>query len=438
MKPLNAGQQAAVDTIVPGVLEKNAEGFTIVGEGGTGKTTCIMYAASQWQAAGLKILFVAPTNKAVKQLERSAREYGLSLDNVAFQTWHSALGLAMLPDEERKFAAQVGEGVLELFDVVVGDESSMLSKIVLLSHILPRAKAEKIPLIFMGDDMQLPPVKEPKSLAFDLFPTLRLTKVERQSEGSEILTVTGLIRTAIDGNSKFTDPGVDGGAVRNVRAVDFLKTVVDAFDEDTDLDKQRALAWRNSRVDEINKAVRAKIFGKNAERFEEGERVVTGAPVTNDQRDILLSTDEECIVEYCRVSSLYDEVSCQEFKTYVVALRPVHIDGAKQVLAHVLHEDAEEQYQDRLNHLARRAKSEPNQARKYWALYHKFKEQFATLKYCYCITVHRSQGSTYDRAFVDVKDILANRQRNERQRLLYVGFSRPRYELVVNKKGYVA
>jgi len=438
MNQLNAGQQAAVDTIVSGVLEKNAEGYTVVGEGGTGKTFCIMYAAQKLQEAGLKILFAAPTNKAVKQLERAAREYGLNLDNVAFQTWHSALGLAMLPDEENKFVAQLGEGVLELFDVVVGDEASMLSKLVLTGHILPRAQAAKIPLIMMGDDMQLPPVREAKSLAFDLFPILRLTKVERQAEGSEILTVTGLLRTAIDNDSMFKAPEVSGSDVEVVKAAGFLSAVLDAFDKDTDLDKQRVVAWRNRRVDEVNDAIRKKIYGKGAERFEEGERVVTGAPVKDPEGNVLLSTDEECIVEYCRVADLFDEISGLEFKTYLVALRPIHTDNKAQVLVHVLHEDAEEAYWDRLNTLAKRAKSDPATARKHWALYHKFKELFANLKYCYCITIHRSQGSTYDTVFVDVKDILANRLQNERQRLLYVAFSRPRSRLVVNKKAYVA
>lgn len=89
----NNDQKAAIRRAVDGFLEKDLPGLTIIGEGGTGKTTCVMDIAAQLIKAGLKVLFTAPTNKAVKQLEKSAKRYGLTLNNVAFQTLHSALGL---------------------------------------------------------------------------------------------------------------------------------------------------------------------------------------------------------------------------------------------------------------------------------------------------------------------------------------------------------
>lgn len=77
-------------------------------------------------------------------------------------------------------------------------------------------------------------------------------------------------------------------------------------------------------------------------------------------------------------------------------------------------------------------------ARTYWAKFHQFKELFDTIKYVYCMTVHQSQGSTFDTIYVDTKDLLRNRIRKERQRLLYVAYSRPRSKLVINRKSYVA
>lgn len=435
MLKLNPGQQAAVDGVVKGFLEGGAKGFVIIGEGGTGKTTCVMTAAQRFLDAGLKVLFAAPTNKAVKQLEKSAKSFGLSGNNCAFQTLHSALGLALLPSEENKYAAQVGDGVFDIFDICICDEASMLSKILLQNYLMPRASAKGVRLVLMGDDMQLPPVKEAKSLAFEQFPQYRLTEVERQSEGSEILTVTGLLRTAIEGGKVFKHPEVSG-AVETLRAIDFLPKLLEEFDSSTDLEKVRVLAWRNRRVDEINAAIRRKIYGKDAERFETGERVVTGAPVMGADGP-LLSTDEECTVQYCREDSLWDEDSGEEFKTYLLALKPIYAD-ASQVFAHVLHESEEDRYWGRLNELAKKAKAHPNMARNYWARYHKFKDLFSTIKYCYCITVHRSQGSTYDTVFVDVKDLLGSTIRKERQSLLYVAFSRPRERLVINKSAYVA
>lgn len=432
---LNPDQKAAVDRIVTGFLEEDLPGITLVGEGGTGKTTCVMTAVEQLQAAGLKILLTAPTNKAVKQLEKSARRHKLSMNNVAFQTLHSALGLALLPSEERKYAARVSKGVFDLFDVVVVDEASMLSKILLFDHLLPEARANDVKVLFMGDDMQLPPVMEKDSKAFSIFDTVRLTKVERQAAGSEILTLNGLLRTAIDNNTEFTPPQLSS-EVEVVQAAKFLQVVLEQFDENTDLDEQRVLAWRNRRVDDINAAIRRKIYGKNAARFEVGERVVTGAPIGNGE-SILLSTDEECLIRAVRESSVEDEDSGETFRTWLLVLEPIHAD-ISQVFAHVLHESEEDRYWDRLNHLAEMAKKDHANSRRWWARYHKFKDLFSQLRYCYAITVHRAQGSTYRKVFVDVNDILGNTIRSERQRLLYVAFSRPSESLVVNKAKYVA
>lgn len=433
---LNSDQQTAVDAVVSGFLEKNQPGLTVLGEGGTGKTTSVMQAVQRLLDAGLKVLLTAPTNKAVKQLEKSARAFGLTLDNVAFQTLHSALGLAMLPNEESKVAVKSGKGVFPLFDVVVVDEASMLSRRALFDHLLPQATENDVKILFMGDDMQLPPVREQRSEAFGVFPTYRLTKVERQAGDSGILTLNAPLRAAIKEGKRFVSPDEYGPGVSVVQAAGFVKYVVDQFDIDTNLDDQRVLAWRNTRVDSINDAIRRKIFGKDVGRFEVGERVVTGGPIRSGDTS-LLSTDEECIVHSLREGTVEDEETGELYKTHMVVLNPLHAN-IRQVIAHVLHEQDEERYTARLSELARLAKQFPAEARGYWSMYHRFKDLFANVRYCYCLTVHRSQGSTYQRAFVDLDDILSNHIRSERLSLAYVAFSRPSKELVINKRRFVA
>lgn len=433
---LNRDQQFAVDTVVSGFLEKNLRGVTVIGEGGTGKTTSVMHAVQRLLDAGIKVLLTAPTNKAVKQLEKSARAFGLDMNNVAFQTLHSALGLAMLPNEENKIAVRSGKGVFPIFDVVVVDEASMISKRALFDHLLPQAEEHGVKLLFMGDDMQLPPVKEPTSQAFDVFEKVRLTIVERQAGDSGILTLNAPLREAIKNGKRFVSPEEFGTGVEVVLAANFLKYVVDQFDAETDLDNQRVLAWRNSRVDEINGAIRKKIYGKHAARFEIGERVVTGAPIRGDEVT-LLSTDEECLVHSLQEGTVEDEETGELYKTHLLVLNPLHAE-VRQVFAHVLHEQESDRYWQRLNELAEMAKKFPAESRGYWSMYHQFKDLFANIRYCYCLTVHRSQGSTYRRAFVDLNDILANNNPAERKSLAYVAFSRPSAELVINKRRFVA
>ncbi len=433
---LNNDQTAAVEWLVHKILETPTRGLTLVGAGGTGKTFCIMHAAQRLLDAGLKVLFTAPTNKAVKQLERSAREFGLSMGNVAFQTTHSALGLALLPNEDRKRAVRAGKGVVGVFDVIVVDEGSMLSRYALYDHLLPQCEEHNTRLVGMGDDLQLPPVREPVSPIFTEFETFRLQENMRQADG-QLLTVNGMLRTAMMANKPFKAPDVEGAQVTAIRDAQFLKTILADFDLDTDLDRQRVLAWTNRRVDQINAAIRKKLYGADAPPYAVGERVVTGSPVKDDEGNILMGTDEECIVRHVDLGShVYDEITGRDYRTIRLVLEPIYSEG--QAVVEVLHEDAKEDHQEALERLSGIARRMGDQSREAWARFWAFKELFADVRYCYCITVHRSQGSTYDKVFVDVKDILRNNNRIERQRLLYVGYSRPRHQLLTNKDRYVA
>lgn len=435
---LNADQKSAVERIVRFFTEEKGLGITLVGPGGSGKTTSIMFAVQELLDAGLKVLMSAPTNKAVKQLEKSAREFGLSTENVAFQTVHSALGLAMLPNEENKYATKVAKGVLPIFDVVIIDECSMLGKRVMYKHLLPECEEHGTRLLNMGDDMQLPPPLEDISPSFTEFEVLRLEKVERQAEGSEILSVAGTLRTAMLEDKPFKAPEPEGRNIEFIKPGHFLKELVEHFDVDTDLEEQRVLAWSNRRVNEVNGAIRKKLFGPRPPRFVEGERVVTGAPLKTIDGDILLSTDEECFVHNITESSVFDEHSGEDYKVYRLVLKPIYEDNVSQAIANVLHESERERYTEQLERTARMAKASGSDARKVWAQYWAFKELFADIRYCYCITIHRAQGSTFGTTFLDVKDVLRNNKRFERQRLTYVGYSRPRHRLLVNKRKFVA
>ena len=48
---------------------------------------------------------------------------------------------------------------------------------------------------------------------------------------------------------------------------------------------------------------------------------------------------------------------------------------------------------------------------------------FAQLNYGYCITVHKSQGSTFKNVFIDMNDILDNNNLSETSRCLYTSIT---------------
>lgn len=436
---LNQGQQTACNAIMQLIFESEQPGANLIGEGGTGKTFTTMELVQEAVDGGLRVLMTAPTNKALKQLEKESRRYKFPLDKVVFKTLHSALGLSLMPSEENKYAHRVRASILEHFDVVGVDEGSMVGKRLLHEYLLSEQRQHHFFILGIGDDMQLPPVKETKSEMFELFPCFELTQNERQRVNPDgtpngIQQITTPLRAAIKAGKTWDLKHLPENNVTLVKAADFLATILENFDKDTDLEQIRVLAWRNRRVDDINAMIRRKVYGPKAARFEVGERVVTGAPIGNGEETVL-STDEECIVRAVSESYITDEETMEEYKTWCLVLEPVYAE-VDQVFAHVLHEDDQRRYEARLKALVAKAeKAQPSSKGIYWRKWHEFKELFSSIKYCYCITVHRAQGSTYKHGFVDVKDIMENDKRFERQRLMYVAFSRFQEELAINKIG---
>ena len=49
---------------------------------------------------------------------------------------------------------------------------------------------------------------------------------------------------------------------------------------------------------------------------------------------------------------------------------------------------------------------------------------FAKLNYGYCITVHKSQGSTFENVYIDMGDIFKNKREEETMKCLYTAITR--------------
>lgn len=72
-----------------------------------------------------------------------------------------------------------------------------------------------------------------------------------------------------------------------------------------------------------------------------------------------------------------------------------------------------------------------------WSQYNEiFIGPFANLNYGYAITIHKSQGSTYENVFVDISDIFDNLNCDEIKRCIYTSVTRSSSKvfLVTNDK----
>jgi hypothetical protein len=57
---------------------------------------------------------------------------------------------------------------------------------------------------------------------------------------------------------------------------------------------------------------------------------------------------------------------------------------------------------------------------------------FANLNYGYCITVHKSQGSTFINSYIDVDDILSNNNKDESLKCLYTAITRASNKIILH------
>lgn len=446
-KQLTTDQSSAMDNLLLFATKSPDRIFTLSGFAGVGKTTVMTEYAKQLLDRGVPVTLTAPTNKAVAVLEQMATRS--DLHGIKCKTIYSLLGIKLDNNSELRRVNYTEANPYDEFKkgIIIVDEASMVSKDLfdfLTSEVLDRYPEVKI--CFVGDPLQLPPVGEKEAMPFSGdFPSFRLDKIVRQAEANPIIRLTASIRQAIqDGGVPALENdtlGKDGVFVVNPKTFDHWLTqhfASPAYARNND--ECRAIAWRNLTVDDYNGQIRRSIYGRDQARqkYIVGERVTATSPVmilTEDpnKTEIGLTTDEEAVVVNVEDQRhpLYPAAA-----SYAVRLK--RDDGAVIEVYTSTPESI-----GWVAQTVRDKKAEALEDRRKWFFYYKFCEHFADIRVygnrvspwnirpAHTLTAHKSQGSTFNRAFVDAGDILANNNRVEALKCLYVAVSRARRAVVV-------
>lgn len=418
MQP-NQEQSAAIEATLAFLESKDKRFFLLSGFAGTGKTFCIKHLADKVKG---RFVFTAPTNKATKVIRDTMTTETFKPE---CRTIYSLLGLRLEANGEVKQLAAPEDPVdLSQYRAVIVDEASMVNRS-LFDFIKQIAAVQGVKFIFMGDAAQLPPVGEDSSPIWKNFDaTSRLEKVMRHD--NQILTLATAIRKVVDHPApriNLASDNADGTGVW--RETSFSQRIMDAAAAGrfSRPGEAKAIAWRNSTVNSLNSSIRRVIFDNAASKmWLPDDRVLIAEPAKDANQKLIATTDDEGTIT--RVEEDWHP-NYADFKIWRVG---VTVDDNRQIALMILHEDSVAKY---FQEVERRAE-EARRNRRLWPAFWEFKEAFHSLRHAYAITAHRAQGSTYDAVFVDWRDILTNRNRQEAFRCLYVACTRPKRELYLN------
>jgi exodeoxyribonuclease-5 len=409
------------------------EFYLLTGHAGSGKTYLMQQLTKNTLAKKRRIILSAPTHKAVAVLARKLAE--AHIRDVPCRTIHSVLSLTPKPQTDRLVFERDRNAEPVVADVLVVDECSMVSED-LYRHIkrhLPNAF-----VVFVGDPAQLPPVGEVESRTFATTNKSHLTTIVRQAAGSPILAAAGIIRASQGGPADMSwcvscsVESNQGIFLPSDAAHRWMKKAFTSPEFDADPDSFRYLAWTNSRVHQINEMIRRWRYGENIPTpFMPGESALFRSPVVIEDTMIFANNQEAKVVSIERSTFTHEIEEANGVRKWTASIPSWKItlqdeEGVEKSVH--MHADERE-----FQKVVERIKDEAAESRLRWKHLHEFQQSLAQLQSIYALTVHRSQGSTFKSAFLDLPDIRRRERGNllEAQQMLYVAATRPSERLIV-------
>ena len=435
---------------------------TLSGYAGVGKTTVVAHVVEALAREHIRIVVLAPTHKALAVLSEKLGDV-----EVATATLQSALALKVkdLPDGQQETQDTGEPGSLRDYELAIVDEASMVSASMFATALSKRGYCK---LLFVGDPAQLPPVDQERSLApgqreqtgLQLSPAFgeqvpthwALTEVVRQAQENPIIRLATAARKCIERGAEFSLQSMDRElhngddaylAIQSGGVVEVAALVADAIQHGQDT---RALALDNNTVQAVNAHVHAMVYPGLGE-YPKGTQLMAQDGFVGWQPDSLESFRRVRVP--VRNSALLKVLACSEEphrdEPGRAAFRlTVHQEDGHPLVCWVAADqrqwqaDISEQFaQYRMFKLrektcaggeARALKEQASVATAAgWAL----KARFAPLRYAYAMTVHKSQGSTFDAVVLAWDSFHKSRDVQMRNRLVYVALTRTRQFAVV-------
>lgn len=401
--------------------------FLVTGLAGSGKTTSISnYFMEQRRYKMEDIVILAPTHKAKFVIKEKTRGIFECL------TIHKFLGYSRVIDESGKITFIVRDNSeVENVKVIIVDECSMVNKYC-FKKLKDKIREMDLKAIFMGDSNQLPPINETLSETFDIRNEYQLKECLRND--GEIYNVCDYMLKDLDRKVLDLKEHVSGSVMKCNR-MKYMSELVKSKELD-----YKILCWTNARCNKMNKLMRDKIYGRVCDRYCNGEKLIVKNYFADMETNIYSSNEELIVKKVDRIelhTKDFDFVPSRYVRDLEGGVKVYKLELLRGSVIYVVRRKFESVIEKILKDIERdalmlRDVGDKENAKFLWEIYYRMRELFMPpVDYSYAITVHRSQGSEWDIIFVEMKDIMKNRKVRERNKLLYVAFSRAMEKLVI-------
>ncbi|AAZ25363.1 ATP-dependent DNA helicase [Colwellia psychrerythraea] len=479
-KQLTQGQHDLVEELDQFLFDDTRSVFLLKGWAGVGKTFITAGITKYLNTEGRQFVLMAPTGKAAKVIANKTKQKALTIHRVIY----SYFDVNNSNENKDKLeppivASKIKENKDAPDTVYIIDESSMISDkfnkseacsygsgylLIDLLEYINLDKRHKKKVIFIGDNAQLPPVRDNFSPALDNqylrdkyqlnCQAFELKEVVRQKAGSGVIAIAKQLRHTI-GSNTFSELSFDvsAGDTHVLTINEMLEEYFRVCEERVEKTKEVIIiAYSNIQVRNYNNTIRAKLFSPDAP-LQIGEKIMCVSNFIHD--DSFISNGEfgkviniSSNIEI-RTAEVYTERHGRRVLKYVdLVFLDVEIEflddhGKPFILASKILSNLLYGAMPRLSQL------------EYKALYADFFQRnpninyntspaeckelmnkdpylnIIQIKFGYSITCHKAQGSEWAHVFVDRYHRLP--KSNECLRWLYTAVTRTSKNLYVSK-----
>lgn len=407
---LTNDQQTTIDKFIDFLADTANEYMIIQGAAGTGKSTLIKLIAEtavkhgqmcallqkDTAAEDVDILLSATTNPAVAVLE--------NLTGIQARTIHSILGLKIINSfKTGKTKLILTKSAEEIHNkLIIIDEASMINDS-LYSYI--KSQTVNCKIVLIGDWYQLAPVGQ-TTVTMQHIPGVQAVMNQIVRNDGIIMAAGQQFRDTVE-TGVFNPIPIDNKNILQVDGSTF-QALVDAEFTKTDYSPKTAkiLAYSNNRVLEYTNYIR-KVKNYPAE-LQVGETVITNKPMFGTGSQITVDST----VTITGMGKAYTD------ETSDIKGRLVEINNKHQAFLPTSTIEAN-QY---MRSMAKKKK---------WTEYFNVKDTWLDLRLPYASTVHKAQGATYDKVFIDLDNIGRCFIASDVARMLYVAISRARKQVIL-------